>query len=132
MSESAAFSAASGPIDEPSLLSQALQAGASAGMVATSGMFQSWSLLHVASYAGHAASCQLLLSAGAPIDARDKKGDTPLHKAVGKGHAGVVRALLLARANPAATNSTGIAPLHAAEGQPEILSLLRNNRSDEE
>ena len=51
------------------------------------GMYDSWTLLHAAAQKGHAAHVALLLSHGAPTDAANKKGDTPLSKAVGRAAA---------------------------------------------
>ena len=50
-------------------------------------MYDSWTLLHAAAQKGHAAHVALLLSHGAPTDAANKKGDTPLSKAVGRAAA---------------------------------------------
>ena len=50
--------------------------------------------LHVAAMSGDVASVQLLLAAGAPINAQSASGSTPLHLATEKGHLGVLCELL--------------------------------------
>ena len=56
---------------------------------------------------------ELLLNAGADIDARDTSGDTPLHEACqGSKDPQVFRALLQAGADPNARDNDGSTPLH--------------------
>jgi len=57
----------------------------------------------------------LLVSAGAAVDASDRGGATPLHRAVRARSPAAVAALLSACANPrAATSKAGSTPLHLA------------------
>jgi ATP-dependent RNA helicase DDX3X len=120
-----AFAAASAPRDEPEALA-ALLGSIGAGAAATGGMFDSWTLLHAASHAGHERTVQLLLARGAVPDARNKKGDTPLMKAAARGYLRVARLLLQAGADPSAANDAGGTPLEAAAEKPELLALLRS------
>lgn len=73
------------------------------------------SALAAAAVAGHAECARLLLQAGADVDARDAKGDSPLHLASKRGHAAVLRLLLEApRARPFGTNLCLKTPLDVA------------------
>ena len=74
------------------------------------------SALHLAAQDGRLDIAELLLSAGAEVDAKTKIGDyTPLHVAAGAARLSVVQALLAAGANPGAvTTTTGVTPLHLA------------------
>uniref|UniRef100_A0A663FLQ4 Uncharacterized protein n=1 Tax=Aquila chrysaetos chrysaetos TaxID=223781 RepID=A0A663FLQ4_AQUCH len=51
-------------------------------------------LLHVAAANGHLTIMEYLISKGAKIDVKDKKGRTPLHGAAEKGHGDAVKVLL--------------------------------------
>lgn len=57
---------------------------------------------------------ELLLAAGASIQARDDGGLHPLHNACSFGHADVVRLLLEAGANPNTRDNWNYTPLHEA------------------
>lgn len=71
--------------------------------------------LHAAAAAGAEASLQLLLSCGAPVDARNKKeGCTPLHLASGRGFAACVAMLLARAASVEISDRAGKTPLHDA------------------
>ncbi|KAK1976061.1 ankyrin repeat-containing domain protein, partial [Colletotrichum cereale] len=52
--------------------------------------------MHIAARLGHVGVVEALLRHGAPVDARDGRGETPLHLAVDKGH-GKVRDFLVER-----------------------------------
>lgn len=52
--------------------------------------------------------CELLIRSGAPVDARDDEGETPLHYAAHKGASAVVTLLLQHNANPTLRNSAQI------------------------
>ena len=71
--------------------------------------------LHFAAQAGHDELIEMLLYAGATVDARTRVGGfTPLHLASKAGHASAVAALLEATADPNATTDTGTTPLMLA------------------
>ena len=57
---------------------------------------------------------QLLLGAGATINAQDKNGATPLHRAVRTRSAAAVHCLLKAGADPTLRNKPGSTPFHLA------------------
>jgi ankyrin repeat protein len=71
--------------------------------------------LHVAASSGHAETCQLLLSAGANVDAQFPLGDmSALHYAAREGQEGVVRILLDAGADVNLVPENGQTALHKA------------------
>ena len=74
------------------------------------------SALHLAAQEGNLEVVELLLGAGAKVEAKTQIGEyTPLHVASEGAHAAVVRALLEAGADPGAvTTTTGATPLHLA------------------
>lgn len=63
-----------------------------------------WSPLHYAAFAGHQEIVELLLAAGADINARSTNGSTVLMMAVREGHAELARRLLAAGADPSLRN----------------------------
>ena len=63
--------------------------------------------LHLAARSGAAELVGLLLSHGAAVEARDRRGATPLLVAAAAGHRGVCTALLQAGARPDARNAAG-------------------------
>ncbi|CAH1642139.1 unnamed protein product [Spodoptera littoralis] len=67
-------------------------------------------------------AAEILIAAGAALQARDDGGLQPLHNACSFGHADVVRALLGAGAAPAARDNWGYTPLHeaAAKGKVDV------------
>ena len=93
-----------------SLLAQ----GADANTAQGDGM----SALHWAAERGHAAVADVLLAAGAAVEAETRVGSyTPLHLASRGGHGPIVLALLDAGADPNATTAnSGVTPLHLAAG----------------
>ncbi len=88
--------------------------------------------LHWAAELGHAAVAEVLLSAGAEVEAKTRIGAyTPLHLAGRGGHGPVARALLDAGADPqAVTTNTGVTPLHlaaaAVDGAEVVTALLES------
>lgn len=67
--------------------------------------------LHYAARNGHAGCVELLLEAGAQVDASTAGGATPLHRAAFAGHEHIVARLLRARASVAAQDSDDDTPL---------------------
>ena len=61
-----------------------------------------------------AAVIACLTAAGAPVNATDKSGTTPLHRAVRTRSSPAVEALLKAGADPRTRNGQGSSPLHLA------------------
>jgi ankyrin repeat protein len=86
--------------------------------------------LHVAAQEGNLEIAEVLLDAGARIEAQTRIGGyTPLHLASGGAHASVVGALLEAGANTGAVaTTTGVTPLHLAarafNGEGVVKALL--------
>ena len=56
--------------------------------------------IHHSAYGDEPAVAQMLASAGADLNARSKRRQTPLHVAVNKGHVGVVKTLLELTGHP--------------------------------
>jgi ankyrin repeat protein len=87
--------------------------------------------LHWAAERGHAAVADLLLSAGAAVEAKTRIGSyTPLHLASRGGRGALASALLDAGADPnATTTNSGVTPLHfasaAVDGAEVVTELLR-------
>jgi ankyrin repeat protein len=67
----------------------------------------------------------MLLDRGAPIDARNEWGWTPLFFAVTRRHPDVADLLLRRGANPNARSRSGTTPLSEAWGDAEAQALLR-------
>ncbi|KAJ7416357.1 hypothetical protein BTVI_35786 [Pitangus sulphuratus] len=70
--------------------------------------------LTIAADKGHYKFCELLISRGAHIDVRNKKGNTPLWLAANGGHLDVVQLLVQAGADVDAADNRKITPLMAA------------------
>lgn len=104
-----------------------LAGGADANRAQGDGM----TALHLAAERGHAAVADLLLSAGATVDAKTRIGSyTPLHLASRGGHGSIATALLDAGADPhATTTGSGVTPVHLAAGAMDgaevVTELLR-------
>jgi len=104
-----------------------LAGGADANTAQGDGM----TALHWAAERGHAAVADLLLSAGATVDAKTRIGSyTPLHLASRGGHGSIATALLDAGADPhATTTGSGVTPVHLAAGAMDgaevVTELLR-------
>jgi hypothetical protein len=66
-----------------------------------------WSALHYAVFAGHDEIAQLLIRAGADVNARSTNGSTVLMMAAREGHADLTQILLARGADPGLRNDTG-------------------------
>ena len=90
--------------------------------------------LHMAVIYGTEEMVAVLIAAGANIDGRCSKGETPLQTAAraGKRALPAMRALIAARANIGAVNNDGDAALHLAakEGHVETVKALIEARAD--
>jgi ankyrin repeat protein len=69
----------------------------------------------------------LLLDRGAPVDARNDSGWTPLFYAVTQGHGEVAEALLARGADPNAVDRNGRPPMSHLIGDEEMKALLRRH-----
>ena len=63
--------------------------------------------MHSAAFNNYPEIAQLLIDAGADIEAKNKYGSTPLHNAAGNGNIDAMRILLQAGADPNARNKNG-------------------------
>ena len=89
--------------------------------------------LHWAARNGNAAIAEVLIGAGADLEATTRIGaHTPLHVASAAGRAPVVKPLLLAGANANAMTTTGATPLHfaAASGNALAVAALVEHEAD--
>jgi ankyrin repeat protein len=88
--------------------------------------------LHWAAEGGHAAVADLLLAAGAGVEAKTRVGGyTPLHLASRSGQGAIASALLDAGADPGVTTTgSGVTPLHLAavaiDGADAVSVLLKS------
>ena len=98
-----------------------------------------WTLLHkVAACGGSTQATEFLLAAGAPINRKDKNGNTPLHLAINNGNKAVAKLLIdngadLNTADVSSRNDkNGNTPLHLAaeNGNIEVIKLLINSGAD--
>ncbi|KAM9329753.1 ankyrin repeat domain-containing protein 17 [Gastrophryne carolinensis] len=82
--------------------------------------------LTIAADKGHYKFCELLISRGAHIDVRNKKGNTPLWLASNGGHLDVVQLLVQAGADVDAADNRKITPLMAAfrKGHVKVVRYL--------
>ena len=97
--------------------------------------------LHFAVQEGHADVVEVLIDAGADIDAKSSEGCTPLHYACKNGKLAIVKVLVKAGADVCMTYSTGTTCLKVASGNghtetvrylvglPEVDVNAANNRS---
>ena len=86
-----------------------------------------WSPLHYAATGGSAAIVKLLLSRGAPLEARSPNGSTPLMMAARYGNEEAVDALLAAGADRTAKNDLGMdaAAFAASAGRDRLAARLK-------
>ena len=109
-----------------------LEAGLPAGTAKTGGLFDGFTLLHSAAYAGNVRAAEVLLAAGAMVDAANRRGDTPLCVATRRGHKDTIKLLMRAGADPAHANAEGCTAAQEAErkfgrdscAMEELLALL--------
>ncbi|XP_070582823.1 ankyrin repeat domain-containing protein 17 isoform X2 [Erythrolamprus reginae] len=82
--------------------------------------------LTIAADKGHYKFCELLISRGAHIDVRNKKGNTPLWLAANGGHLDVVQLLVQGGADVDAADNRKITPLMAAfrKGHVKVVRYL--------
>ncbi|KAL2917422.1 hypothetical protein HK105_203087 [Polyrhizophydium stewartii] len=85
--------------------------------------------LHRAAWARSPACCEVLVAAGANVNAENKGKDTPLHIAVESGSLELCEALVMLGANVNAQNRSGESPLHyaAMHGFTSICTFLAEN-----
>jgi len=84
-------------------------------------------VLHRAVIGGNERGTEVLVAAGADINASDNDGYTPLHYAAGKGHSAIADLLIRCGADIAAQdNSFGTTPLHYAAmfGRTDLCKIL--------
>ncbi len=95
------------------------------GMDVNEAQADGMSALHWAAQRGDLSSAQMLVYAGARVDALTRNGSyTPLHLAAREGRGRVVKLLLEHGANATAATSSGAAtPLHFAAGHGDSLSV---------
>ena len=90
--------------------------------------------LHAAAGASGVVEVEVLLKAGADVNAKDKDGDTPLHAAAGDNSSpAVLEVLLKAGADVNAKDADGNTPLHGAafnNSSPEVLEVLLKAGAD--
>jgi ankyrin repeat protein len=90
-----------------------------------------WTPLHLAAQRGFKEVAELLLAYKAPVNAKSKRGDTPLHWAA-NGHKEVAELLLAKKADVNAVDNGGWTPLHMAAraGRKDMLELLLAHKAD--
>lgn len=89
------------------------------------------SLLHVASWFGHARIVSMLIARGHPVHLQCRNQSAPLHYAAFRGHVDVTRVLLEARADPERRMFGGDVALHQAawQGHMEVITTLLSARA---
>ena len=115
---------------DPEAVRRLLREGADVNAPQGDGM----TALHWAAERGDAPLCEVLLYAGARVDAGTRIGHyTPLHLATRTASADVVETLLEAGSDPdARTTNSGVTALHlaAAAGDPQVLRALLDGGAD--
>ena len=91
-------------------------------------------LLHVASYYGHAGMVMLLLGKVVKKNKADNYGQTPLYIASENGHLEIVRLLVDAGAEKDKANNEGVTPMFIAsqDGHLEVVRLLLEKGADKD
>lgn len=81
--------------------------------------------LHIVISWGDLDAAEVLLAAGAPINAKGEDGNTPLHHALQMGHFKIARLLIVAGADQSIMNNEGKLPRDMCwEGEWESLGLV--------
>jgi hypothetical protein len=80
---------------------------------------EGWTPLHEAAAMGNKAIAELLLKAGADVNARNNNGYTPLHVAVEHRQPELAELLLANKADPNERNNAGQTPLDLAKSQAQ-------------
>ena len=85
-----------------------------------------WSALFYAIHQNHADVVQVLIDAGADIEAKDERGCSPLHEACGSGELEIVKVLVKAGSGVSVTDNKGNACLNLAaqNGHTETVRYL--------
>ena len=85
-----------------------------------------WTPLHIAAARGHADAVELLITAGAEVNARNKNGMACLHSAAGGGHTGILKSLIALGAEVDVRDINEWTPLHitASRGLADAMDLL--------
>lgn len=94
-----------------------------------------WTSLHLAAFFGHREAAEVLLEAGAPLEATsgNAMANRPLHAAIaGRTDPAVVGSLLRRGADASARAATGVTPLHlaASRGSEPVIDLLLDHGAD--
>ena len=79
---------------------------------------EGWTPLHAAVMQGSKAIAELLLKAGAAVNAKDRNGNTPLHHSVQSTYQELAELLLSNKADPNERNNNGQTPLDLTKQQP--------------
>jgi ankyrin repeat protein len=98
------------------------------------GLATATTCLHVAAQRGHIKLVELLLQAGATVDARNEARRTPLHHAAHGGALEVARILVARGADVMARDEVDATPLHSAakKGHHEVCSFLLDSGAEVE
>ncbi len=84
-----------------------------------------WTPLAIAAWYGRTEAAQVLIKAGAKVDAEDEEGRTALDKAADGGHVRTIAVLIKAGANVNATRKNAFGPLHYARNAITAKALLK-------